>query len=78
MRKTTKIIWFGHRNQVGLRVIQRFKLTVMKKYFSLLIMTFVSIITNAQTSKLLMNDAKSYIGKIDDKAKMNVGFYSVF
>ena len=41
-------------------------------------MTFVSIITNAQTSKLLMNDAKSYIGKIDDKAKMNVGFYSVF
>ena len=50
----------------------------MKKYFSLLIMTFVSIITNAQTSKLLMNDAKSYIGKIDDKAKMNIGFYSVF
>ena len=38
----------------------------------------MSTINNAQTSKLLMNDAKSYIGKIDDKAKMNVGFYSVF
>jgi len=41
-------------------------------------MLFAGIITNAQTSELIMNDAKSYAGKIDNKATMNVGFYSVF
>lgn len=50
----------------------------MKKLFFLLIMTFVSIFINAQTESLIMNNAESYIGTIDDKTKIKVGFYSVF
>ena len=50
----------------------------MKKLFFLLTMTFVSIFINAQTESLIMDNAESYIGTIDDKTKIKVGFYSVF
>jgi len=50
----------------------------MKKNFFLLMMIFASVFTYAQTSNLIMNDGNSYAGKIDDKTKINVGFYSVF
>jgi len=43
----------------------------MKKYFFLLMMIFASVFTYAQTSNLIMNDGNSYVGKIDDKAKMS-------
>lgn len=50
----------------------------MKKLFFLLIMIFGSIFINAQAENLIMNNAEFYIGKIDDKAEIKVGFYSVF
>lgn len=50
----------------------------MKKLFFLLMMMFSSILSYAQTSKLIMNDAKPYLGKIDNSAQIKIGFYSVF
>jgi len=50
----------------------------MKKLFFLLILVFGIIHSKAQTESLIMNNAESYIGTIDDKTKINVGFYSVF
>lgn len=43
-----------------------------------MIMIFGSIFINAQAENLIMNNAEFYIGKIDDKAEIKVGFYSVF
>lgn len=51
----------------------------MKKYlFLYLLLIFGSIYSKAQTSNLIMNDAKPYVGKIDNKAQIIAGFYSVF
>ena len=32
MRKTTKIIWFGHRNQVGLQIVQKFTIKIKSTF----------------------------------------------